>query len=116
MREYRVIFIFLGSAPVHLRLVSGFITFELANDITCSDQLEACVLAFALLPRETASPAGGVRESFRAFASSTPPGWGRARWSGSQVTRVSFTAIWARPVCSHTEVLHERRGIFVWMF
>ena len=105
VREHRIIVIFLGSALVHVRLVSGFITVELTNGITRSDQLEACAVAFALLPRKTASPTGGVSEPFGAFASSTPPGWSLLWRPDAQVSRIDLSALRARPVGPIMEVI-----------
>ena len=59
------------------------------------NRLETVAMALAPFPLLSASPTGCVSEPFGALASSTPPGWGRARWPGTQLARVSFMAVWA---------------------
>ena len=103
-----IVMLFLGSALVHGLGFIGFITVYLTIGIAQPGQLEACAMALASFPCMFASATGCVCESFGALASSAPPGWGRARRPCTQVARVWFTAIWARPVCPSAEVLHGR--------
>ena len=107
-RVHLALVILLGSALVHIVWFTGIVAVFRNICLAQPNQLEASAIALAPLPCTSASPTGCVSEPFGALASSTPPGWGRARRPGTQVARVCFTAIWARPVRAPAEVLAGR--------
>ena len=110
MRAHIHFVLFLVSALVRGLGYIGSTSVFLTVGIAQPGELEASAMALAPFPCMSASAAGCVSEPFGALASSAPPGWGRARRPCTQVARVCFTAIWARPVCPSAEVLHGRGG------